>query len=110
MYTNYKDKQNSRKEIVFYIVTIGNKADAVGQDVIRRLFMKGSRYLSNRRVKRSKFGNFQCNQYSFLVADDEHLKITQQEIRKILFNEYTEDVKLLTENRKTWYIINKIKY
>lgn len=110
MYTNYEETQNIRKEVVFYIVTIGNKADAIGQDVIKRLFMKGSKYLSNLRIRRTKFGNFQCNQYSFLVADDEHLKVTQKEIRKILYNEYTNNVKLLTENRRTWYIINQIKY
>lgn len=110
MYTNYEVKQNIRKEIVFYIVTIGNKADSIGQDVIKRLFMKGSKYLSNRRIKRTKFGNFQCNQYSFLVSDGEHLKATQQEIRKILYNEYSNSVKLLTENRRTWYIINQIRY
>ena len=51
MYTNYEVKQNIRKEIVFYIVTIGNKADSIGQNVIKRLFMKGSKYLSNRRIK-----------------------------------------------------------
>lgn len=110
MYTNYEVKQNIRKEIVFYIVTIGNKADAIGQDVIKRLLMKGSKYLSNRRIKWTKFESFQCNQYSFLVSDDEHMKATQQEIRKILYNEYSNSVKLLTENRRTWYIINQIKY
>lgn len=110
MYTNYEVKQNIRKEIVFYIVTIGNKADAIGQDVIKRLLMKGSKYLSNRRIKWTRFGSFQCNQYSFLVSDDEHMKATQQEIRKILYNEYSNSVKLLTENRRTWYIINQIKY
>lgn len=105
-YSNYDEfKKPERKEkYIMYFTSIGAFADEKLNQMFTRL------YLHNPRIRRTKYGNLNATKYSFEFKNELAMEMVKRNILNMFRLEFHDGIKLLTENKKNWYIINDIIY
>lgn len=103
--TNSNVYETRRKEkTIFYVHVIGSNADVIFGEMINRLS------LNNPRISKSNYGNLKVTRYSFMVNDTLTMDMIRNNIKRMVINEFNNEVQTLYQNRNNLYIMNRIEY
>ena len=98
------EKKNEDNRKIIYFNSIGTKSD----EILNEIFKLGCLY--GPRIKKSKFGTLNATKYSFVFYDEETINKIINLMRDIINEEYRNEVVLLKQNERNWFICNQIKY
>ncbi len=98
---SYKKEDNKK---VVYFNSIGSKSDEVLNEIFRLSCLYGPR------IKKSRLGTLNATKYSFVFYSEETINKVIKLMRDIIYEEYKDEVILLKQNEKNWFICNKIEY
>lgn len=97
--------ETRRKEkTIFYCHVIGSNADVIFNQIMDRLS------LTDPRVRKTNYGSLKVTGYSFKLNDTLTMDMIRESIKRIVINEFCDEVQVLYQNRNNLYIMNPIKY